>query len=755
MAEGKIKKWFPDRGFGFIERNGLGDLFVHITQWKEPDKKEPFLGAIVSFKEGPGQKGKNEAKNVRLACTGAQASTAGQNTKNQVDDQGYRFLNPYNFVRCMEKERPKDSVLGDCSPPPHDRYVGMTGRITCTAKAETPIFISDSHKIKENDNGHRTYRFFEYDKEPALPSSSLRGMLRSVFEVVTNSCFAVFQKDEPYTLEHRRSRASNMVPARVLKLDENGAQFELLDCTAGPPISIPDGPSVVRAGSVLGSYPPQVLDRKTNQKFDQALSKLPKDAYDGMRVSALVTRTPVRHRSGRFRAFHAFQIVPANQHGSLKENHKYLKVFGWLHLTGPNIENKHDERLFFRWDDKDLEPPEIDKIPDSYLCKCNDTAIAEYNHHLNEYWERLGKTVEDLGNQRWPNSTNGIPQPSTFVIRNGMLKINDLVYVQRNSNGKVTMIRAVSMPRIPYKFPREKFLPEHLKRCENYDNLCPACRVFGWVDDKPLKGAKHTAYASRVRLSHGRLISSKGFLPDTPLAILSTPKPTTTSFYLLNQRGEPDPTVDYDTDGARLRGRKFYRHQDKAVPEEYTGKKPIDQNRTVHGALNPGAIFEFTLDFENLAPLELGALLYSLELEEGMFHRLGYAKPLGFGSTKITVDNIKTVEWSERLSSLDPNAGLSPVDKATLKEMFLEEMRSIYYEKFDNLLDDLRALLSTPPDLPIHYPRPTPSFKEDRPQFEWFVGNKKLRERGDGKTLSLPRDDTKGLPPINKYGKIG
>ena len=39
---------------------------------------------------------------------------------------GYRFLNPYNFVRYLEQLRPQGHVLGDCPPPPHDRYVGLT-----------------------------------------------------------------------------------------------------------------------------------------------------------------------------------------------------------------------------------------------------------------------------------------------------------------------------------------------------------------------------------------------------------------------------------------------------------------------------------------------------------------------------------------------------------------------------------------------------------------------------------------------------
>lgn len=126
----------------------------------------------------------------------------------------YRFLNPYNFVRYLPEpaippEDPDAQLLGRCAPPPHDRYVGLTGRITCTLEAVTPLFISDSHDIKVTkvrlsdgrEVEHKSYRFFQYEGKDAIPATSLRGMIRSLFEAVTNSPFSVFNGDE--RLEYR------------------------------------------------------------------------------------------------------------------------------------------------------------------------------------------------------------------------------------------------------------------------------------------------------------------------------------------------------------------------------------------------------------------------------------------------------------------------------------------------------------------------------------------------------------------------
>ncbi|MDH7577691.1 MAG: TIGR03986 family CRISPR-associated RAMP protein [Bacillota bacterium] len=748
MAKGTIKRLPPGKQFGFIQPDGGGDdVFFHFSRLKGADPSE---GLRVEFDIEQGERGPR-ARNLKIL---------------EAPSSGYRFHNPYNFICYLEQRRPDNHILGNCLPPTHDRYVGLTGRIECKVEAVTPLFVSDSHAVKE-ENGHKTYRFFQYEGQPALPASSLRGMIRSVFEAVTNSCFVVFQKDEPYPLEYRKSYApKDTIPARVVELDEKGALLELLDCTVNAPVDISGSPFVVRAGIVCKAYPPKILDQKTNQVFDPSQSKLPEGAYDGMRVAALVTKKPVPHRSNRFRAFQATKVVPVREHESLTEDDQHVKVYGWLHLTGPNIENKHDERLFFRWDDRQPDPPEVEQIPSSYLCRCDTDVVKEYNHHLSEYWKHHQRTVESLGNRRWPNSTDDVPHPSTFVEEGRELRAGDLVYAQCEDNDRhmtIKMLRPVCMPRIRYKYPRQNFLPPHLRRCQDYNTLCPACRVFGWVRENAGEAGtdERTAYAGRVRFSHGEIAGDYETENEITLAILSTPKPTTTSFYLLDATGQPDPTVTYDTDDARLRGRKFYRHHGEAKSEEYRSEEKSDQNRTVVGELKPGATFTFTVDFENLHRLELGALLYALEMEEGMFHRLGYAKPLGFGSVKVTVNKIEIIDWETRLKSIEPDSGWQSVNGTQLKQGFLEEMRTCYGAKFDNLLAELRALLRTPSDLPIHYPRPTERLHPNHPQYEWFVGNKRRIEKRHKVelpgpvALGLATEAEHGLPLIEKSGKEG
>lgn len=688
----------------------------------------------------------------------------GQRGPASAGGDGYRFLNPYNFVRFLDKPRPTDHILGNCPPPPHDRYLGLIGRITCTATAVTPLFISDSHGIQTDPEHpeHKIYRFFEYDGKPALPASSLRGMIRSVFEAATNSCFSVLDGAKlSYRLE--ATRAASLVPARVEKGQQGGWALRLLPGLA--PLAPGQRPRALYAAA-MHLYDP----------IEGRRIRTPKVSLRGLKHGD--SCWALTEKKGIF----TYVLDLSTAAGALKVSdptHQQI-VQGWLCINNQNVENKRKERFFFAGAQAPGVPVHI-PLPNP--------VIASYQDLIKDYQQRHEKAVGDRGRNHQPLD---LPAPgrkpgdpddpalSRYFYREEDLTLREGTLVYASLSGtqqrpQVEFIAPAAVPRVTYRRAIADLIDSHLKKCDDYDALCPACRTFGWVygahDDKrnQLSDDKTTACGSRILVSHGELIGQPDrFDEPLSLAILGSPKPTTTRFYLRPRKGEPkdgisDHEAGYDADNI-LRGRKFYRHHNAANPTEYrrstdrshAGKD--DQNRTILNALKPGNQFRFVLQFENLAPAELGALLWSLELEHAQFHRLGYAKPLGFGSISLAVTRLEILDTSSRYNMLGPNGYLADWSdqRHTLIEDFKRQLVQVYGQSFDVLpnIRDLLALLSRSPDLPIHYPRTTQRPSAEGKNFEWFVGNKRSgRDAGPRLTLKFADQDSAGLPLLNKYGQ--
>ena len=616
----------------------------------------------------------------------------------------YRFLNPYNFVRNIENPRPSGELFGNAPPIPHDRYTGLSGKINCTLENTTPLFIADSHAIEGKPGEHRLFQFFKvWDEDnnlvEAIPATSLRGMVRSVFEAVTNSCYGVF--DAERQLEYRKETRY------------------ALSLKAGRVISLPDkkkgipGKIQLQKVAKVGAY---YSGGKSNR------NQLNKAWKNGDRVWARISkgRSPRAWQLAKDRK----DIEPGGEKNQVVE--------GYLKITGRNIPTKKNEYLFYQ----------------------NSGDVSFITEVMDEYNTVTRGQIEAKRLEIYPQEK---------------LSKDDLVWVEVR-DGEAIRICNVRIPRVQYVKQLKEFLPKHLLHCKEHQSLCPACRAFGWVYQPASEEATEdmpeiAAYAGRVRFSHAMLEKNNGYFDDLTLAILSSPKPTTTQFYLMDAKGNADnPKVDYNTHAAKLRGRKFYRHQKQADPGEYTrapkdgNPQKDDHNRTVQGALKPGAHFSFTLEFENFQPEELGALLFALKLEDGLHHRLGYAKPLGFGSVQIALDKLSWLDWATRLKTLEPKDGeinLDPNKFENLIDQYQKKMETFYGENYKLVLEDMRALLSDLVDLPIHYPRPSKAPDPDGKNFEWFVGNK--REGGNaGPHLTLPhaQEDNEGLPLVDKFGRI-
>ena len=65
MADGKVKWFSPEKGYGFISQEGGEDLFVHFNEIQSEGFKTLDEGDSVTFEITTGQNGKKQASNVR------------------------------------------------------------------------------------------------------------------------------------------------------------------------------------------------------------------------------------------------------------------------------------------------------------------------------------------------------------------------------------------------------------------------------------------------------------------------------------------------------------------------------------------------------------------------------------------------------------------------------------------------------------------------------------------------------------------
>jgi|GEM_PF-1569655 len=312
--------------------------------------------------------------------------------------------------------------------------------------------------------------------------------------------------------------------------------------------------------------------------------------------------------------------------------------------------------------------------------------------------------------------------------------------------------RNADRKKVPYGRTVGEMIPEHLHACRAVDALCPACRTFGWVAaEAGERSASAPAYRGRVRFSDAAFTDGSVLVQPGEswvLPALSTPKPAYVWFYLMRESGRVEDGLEAEdggyAPGNTIRGRKLYWHHE---PRE-KGARTSDQNRSIRDWMGPGATAEFEVVFQNLAPVELGALLWSLEMEGEEVHRLGYGKPLGFGSVRIAVEQAE-IAGPERYSGSGAPGGWVPLPRAGLdglKDRFRREMALRYagvedpgaFLELRNVRDLRKVLASEEMGAVIAYPRQSPRDKG----FEWFEKNRK------GPRLALPPADSEepGLP---------
>lgn len=164
------------------------------------------------------------------------------------------------------------------------------------------------------------------------------------------------------------------------------------------------------------------------------------------------------------------------------------------------------------------------------------------------------------------------------------------------------------------------------KICNDKDNLCFACRVFGTVGGD----TGDFAYSSRIYFDDAVSKKSNRISFKEQGLVMGVPDTSAKRLY-------------YDNN--KIRGRKFYWNYERVKEDD---KKGRSASRIKF--LNENTEFNFNVYFKNLTEEELGVLIYAIELEEGLYHKIGRAKCYGYGRCELSIDKILVENESRYIS---------------------------------------------------------------------------------------------------------
>jgi CRISPR-associated protein (TIGR03986 family) len=582
---------------------------------------------------------------------------------------------PYNFVPLPDAVMPAPRL--DDGPAPwerHDAYVSglHSGWIDLRIHAETPLYVRCAPPVEHADNEeprtnrHRQEFFHHGDPQrPVLPGSSLRGMIRSLVEVLAHAKLTCgLFSDRRLIYRAVGDTTSLGVGYRNDVLGPNR--------DSRPRHMSFDYP----APELRGGY----LRRRGSDWYIQPAREIRGETF--VHVEYQHAR-PIIGGQGRQRTHQVF-VAPVARTNSVRPPRNWGTLSLNLALTTHVSRNR----------EPGLEP--------AWLVESGHMGGQNPKHwHCAIYEPDPDAQQVAIDRDLWDayeedrDLTRGIP---TRPLRND----GDPLFYLVDDQGQLVFFGPTMMFRLPYPHWIAEFVPERLRRDDTID-LAEA--IFGRVQPSAIKG--------RVFVEDAVWDGQGGspFYPDdqgrrTP-HILGTPKPTAFQHYLVqpqDQQGASSRPLGADrqtlcnyhhpfgggpytftnnqggtiaqTDGTVLRGYKRYWHrpharsQDRFRGQVVQAGDQAESQLTIIRPVKEGTGFCGRLRFENLTDVELGALLTALQLPPSKRHHVGMGKPLGLGSVRIEAA-LRLTERERRYATLfgsDGRVDLGETDGGTVAE---------------------------------------------------------------------------------------
>ncbi|WP_353686764.1 TIGR03986 family CRISPR-associated RAMP protein [Thermodesulfovibrio sp. 3462-1] len=507
---------------------------------------------------------------------------------------------PYNFIPLNHK------VVHVDNPPDFDRYHTdrFTGYIDLEIKTLTPFYIRDTltedeykEKIrieKEKDQQYINPDFFSPGGLLRIPGSSLRGMIRTMVEIMSYGKFGFFEDSRLYYrgLADKCKNLRQEYQRKMSSFDKNS--------------------------------------KKTQYKMSAGI--LTKKGFDYFITPAKGFRQILKSE--------ARQMI--EQTGKRYEDFKFYKVNnGYIVVSGPMENKKRD--WFIEYPDKDAKAfkiPEIDiqnykddknrsdKVPDllklakdgvpCFYVRYKDTKGEDRISfgHTGMFRLAYEKTIGDHVPAELKKAVLDIPEAifgneKTYASR---VFFED-AYLEGNPEDAImpsVIPQILSGPK-PTSFQhyleqRPENLKDHPKNLAHYNSANPirGYKLY-WHRDGNGWEEVEISYDEKEfnELLKKHLIRKEDFQP-----------------YILEEKNKKIKI-------------NLTNLPDNLRNIIYQSIGIYETQHTILTPIKPGSIFQGRIRFENLSRVELGALLFALSLPDGLAHKLGMGKPLGLGSVEI------------------------------------------------------------------------------------------------------------------------
>lgn len=585
------------------------------------------------------------------------------------------FVNPYNFIKFPKK---KETAYGE-----EDRHTGV---IKYTITTKTPLFIPNSSSecaFSQSDEAekHKSYDFFSYTELdpkkrydtkchiPVIPGSEMRGVVRNVYETLTDSCMGLLNTDEypvkrsmekfkPALIYRNQKGEFSLYEAKALRIGEAALKN-----------SIPKGFEKVSNGALIYYQEP---DRNDDDQPQPIMKYTVNEELEKYSDKGYLLKWGMGLKKKRYHVF-----VINEDEDSDKD----------IHLSKDIIERK------------------LLRVVDSYLSeptvKPNDkAAYEEYQKDVENF---LMEKKEGYFPVNYSKMSNGIYYlaPATLTKE-----------VSDNTLGKLA----------------GKFEP-----CEkNYCPACELFGYVG-KNNESCKGSRirfSDMYVTK-KLEEEKLYYIEEGKPIT-IQALGGPKLGNVEFYLKKPEGANFWTYDYYISkkqqevirAGELRGRKYYWHHQEMDLHRETDKKKINKlNKTIR-PVKDEMTFRGELYFEGISRKQMNQLIWILNSgSEGLGLKLGGAKPFGYGSISCKVEEVVErnieVKAGKIKYNLKPISTMVSYDDAGLSKEVKEEFYKI------------AGLNSVPKNVEITYPKD--KGQKGKPLtkgYSWFVNNHKTLSGG-------------------------